>query len=113
MCGEICLGEEAVLAQRARRGCEPLLVERDGAFRLAQPRPRRDQLVMRLVPLRVELDRPLIELSRPPQLVTGMRLEQKAVVVQQTCVSCVSQRPLEELLRRQEITLLAKRLVAL
>ena len=57
-------------ARRIRR--KPLLVEGDDAFGFAQARARRDQLVVRLVERRVELDRTLVQRRRMPQLVAAM-----------------------------------------
>src|SRR5581483_3474621 len=52
--------EEAMLANLTRGVCEPLLVRLHRGLLLLQGRSRHDQLVVRLVVVRVERDRPLV-----------------------------------------------------
>src|SRR2546423_1986064 len=102
-----------MLAQLARRGGEALLAERDRSFRLEQPGVGGDQLVARLVGVRVELDRALVLCNCAPELVTAVALEQVAAAEQELRVRRIRERLLELGLRREEVLLAAAGLVAL
>jgi hypothetical protein len=84
--------EEAVLPQLARRGRQPSLTERDRHLGIAQTGAYREQLVVRLVVARIQLDRLLIEIDRAAQLALRMAGEQISVVVQQPRVERLGKR---------------------
>jgi hypothetical protein len=104
--------EEAVLTCLARRSGEPPLVRRHRQFLLLERGASRDQLIVRLVVPGLELDRLLVELDRAPQLATGMAFQQVAVVVEHARAGPLVQRSLVQRLRRQEVALVAERLVS-
>src|SRR5215468_9017709 len=111
-------GKEAQFAYAARCSGDPLPVASDRVRLLAEGGFGADPLVLDLVRIRVERDRPFILLHRPPDRPATVAFEQVAVLAKEKWIGLpamvlIAKGPLEQRLGRQEVALRTDRLVPL